>query len=59
MEQGLRGGNVVAGMYPDVALLLREEGFPVESKFPKGVLSEVGYYACPQPLLLRFGREVY
>ena len=49
MEQGLRSGNVVTGMYPhDVALLLREEGFPVESKFPKEcAFMNVGYYACP------------
>ncbi len=49
MEQGLRSGNVVTGMYPhDVALLLGEEGFPVVSKFPKEcAFMNVGYYACP------------
>ena len=49
MEQSLRSGDVVTGMYPhDVALLLKEKGLPIDSKFPKEcAFMGVGYFACP------------
>ena len=49
MEQGLRSGDIVTGMYPhDVALLLAEKGLPVASVFPKEcAFMGVGYFACP------------
>ena len=49
MEQGLRSGDIVTGMYPhDVALLLEEKGLPVKSVFPQEcAFMGVGYFACP------------
>ena len=49
MEQGLRSGDIVTGMYPhDVALLLGEKGLPVTSVFPNEcAYMGIGYFACP------------
>ncbi len=49
MEQGLRSGDIVTGMYPhDVALLLGDKGLPVTSVFPKEcAFMGIGYFACP------------
>ena len=49
MEQGLRSGDIVTGMYPhDVALLLGEKGLPVTSVFPKEcAFMGSGYFARP------------